>query len=191
MTILLETERLILRNWQESDGDLFHQINSDDKVMEFFPFRRDRQKSDEMRSFLTQYISQKGFGFAAVELKETGECVGFNGLYADPDLQTFFDKRTIEIGWRLAPQYWGKGYAFEAAAKWLEYGFDKLALDEIVSFAVWSNQASFAVMKRIGLKPDPTRDYDHPGVPDSHSHLKRHLFYKITREEWLSNKKGD
>lgn len=161
--------------------------------MEFFPFRSDRQQADEMRRNLTNYISKSAYGFAAVELKKTGECVGFNGLFSNSDLQTFFSDEIVEIGWRLAPQFWGNGYASEAASKWLEYGFTTLDLNEIVSFSVWNNIPSFAVMEHIGMTPDPSRDFNNPKVPDSHPHLKRHLFYKISKDEWIANlnKKGD
>ncbi len=73
----LETERLIIRNWKEQDREFFHFINSDDTVMEFFPFRRDRAASDKMMDELTASITKNGYGFTAFEIKQTGECIGF------------------------------------------------------------------------------------------------------------------
>ena len=154
----LETERLIIRNWKEQDRDLFYFINSNDKVMEFFPFRRDRAASDKMMDDLKQKIEKNGYGFTALEIKETCQCIGFCGLadfLADEDLAV----NGVEIGWRLAPQYWGKGYATEAARRLIEFGFNDLKLDEIISFAVEDNQKSFAVMERLGMKHDKSRGF--------------------------------
>lgn len=174
----LETERLIIRNWKEDDRDLFHLINSDDQVMAYFPFRRDRAASDKMMDELKQDIAKHGFGFTALELKETGECIGFCGLHyckAEPVLS----RNNIEIGWRLAPQFWGKGYVTEASLRLLDFGFSDLELDEVISFAVHANEKSFAVMKRIGMLHDEAKDFDHPLVPDTHPHLKRHCYYYL------------
>lgn len=179
----LETERLILRNWQEEDRDLFHLINSDETVMEFFPFRRDREASDAMMDEVRKGIAESGFGFTAIALKESGEAIGFCGL-ANAGLEKEMGENAIEIGWRLAPQFWGRGYITEAAVKLLEYGFEELKLDEIVSFAVHNNHRSFAVMERIGMTRRPELDFDHIRVPDTHPHLKRHLVYSISKQDF-------
>ena len=92
---------------------------------------------------------------------------------------------TVEIGWRLAPEFWGRGYASEAARAWLDRGFRDMGLDEIVSFAVRDNLRSVAVMQRIGMVADPGRDFDHPGVPDELPQLKPHVFYALKRSAWL------
>jgi len=181
----LETERLIIRNWKEEDRELFHFINSDDQVMEFFPFRRDRNASDKMMDDLKTGIKENGYGFTALEIKETGECIGFCGL-ANADFEENQKAEYVEIGWRLAPQYWGKGYATEAAKRLLAFGFEELQLDEIVSFTVKGNEKSSAVMERIGMVRDKTKDFDHPRVPDTHPNLKPHIFYAIQNP----NKKG-
>jgi RimJ/RimL family protein N-acetyltransferase len=95
-----------------------------------------------------------------------------------------FPQGTIEIGWRLAPEYWGKGYATEAAEAWLAFGFETLGLDEIVSFAVAGNRRSTAVMERIGMKADPASDFDHPAIGDDYAHLRRHVTYRLSRADW-------
>lgn len=181
----IETPRLVIRNWREDDRDLFFRINSDETVMAFFPFRRDRAASDLLFDQLQALIEKNGFGFTALEVRETGQCIGFAGLHAD-NVVPSLPAGTIEIGWRLAPEFWGRGYVSEAAEAWLSHGFETMDLDQIVSFAVWNNERSTAVMKRIGMTAEPARDFDHPRVPDTHPHLKRHVFYRITREEWLS-----
>jgi RimJ/RimL family protein N-acetyltransferase len=185
----MRTERLILRNWEERDRALFHRINSDEQVMEFFPFRRDRATADAKMDEFRGWIAEDGYGFAAAEIIETGECIGFIGLF-DTDHLPFLPPGTIEIGWRLVPEFWGKGYVTEAAEAWLAYGFETLAVDEIVSFAVAENHRSTAVMKRLGMTADPSADFDHPDIPDSHPALKRHVFYRLTRENWQARRKA-
>ncbi|MDF1608447.1 GNAT family N-acetyltransferase [Hoeflea sp. YIM 152468] len=174
----LRTERLILRNWQTRDRDLFHLINSDEQVMEFFPMRRSRAEADAIMDRIAAGITQNGFGFAAVEIAETGDLAGFAGLHITNGLPVAEDG-AIEIGWRLAPRYWGKGYATEAARRWLDFGFDDLGLERIISFAVANNHRSTAVMQRTGMRPRPDLSFDHPGVPGTYPQLKRHVFYEM------------
>ncbi|HWK64378.1 MAG TPA: GNAT family N-acetyltransferase [Rhizobiaceae bacterium] len=180
----VRTERLVLRNWEERDRPLFHRINCDERVMEFFPIRRDRAQSDALLDKLRDFIDANGFGFSAVEIAATGECAGFAGLYRADYLEPFLPVDTIEIGWRLAPEYWGRGYATEAARAHLAYGFKNLGLTEIVSFAVSGNRRSTAVMERLGMLRDEAGDFDHPHVPDSHPRLKRHVLYRLPRQLW-------
>ncbi|PBB78895.1 GNAT family N-acetyltransferase [Mesorhizobium sp. WSM3879] len=183
----IRTERLILRNWEQRDRALFHRINSDERVMEFFPFRRDRAAADAKMDELRAWIDEHGYGFAAAEIAATGECIGFVGLLQTDHVPSL-PAGTIEIGWRLAPEYWRKGYVTEASEAWLAFGFETLELDEIVSFAVAENHRSIAVMKRLGMRADPGADFDHPAVPDSHPHLKRHALYRLSRDDWQARK---
>ena len=110
----IRTKRLILRDWRESDRALFHRINSDERVMEFFPFRRDRAQSDAKMDELQAIIDRDGYGFAAVEIAETGECAGFAGITGTDHIPSL-PEGMVEIGWRLAPEFWGRGVATEAA----------------------------------------------------------------------------
>ncbi len=181
----MRTERLILRNWEDRDRDVFHRINSDERVMEFFDFRRTRAEADAFMDEVRTDIARYGYGFAAVELAATGQCLGFTGI-AEADLEPRFPADTIEIGWRLAPELWGKGYVTEAARRWLAFGFETLELTEIVSFAVPANRRSTGVMERLGMQRDAANDFDHPKVPDTHPHLKRFALYRLAREEWLA-----
>ena len=187
--IPIRTERLILRNWEERDRSLFHLINSDKQVMEFFPFRRDRAQSDAKMDELRAWIDSHGYGFAPVEVAATGECIGFVGLY-DADYLPALPKGSVEIGWRLAPEFWGHGYVAEAARAWLAFGFETLGLDEIVSFAVRENRRSTAVMERIGMTADPSRDFDHPLVPEEYMRLRPHAFYSLKRQGWEKQKRA-
>lgn len=180
---LLETERLIIRNWQESDRDLFHRINSDDQVMTFFPFRRNRAEADAVMDRFSKEISERGYGFAAMECRDSREVIGFTGIRQVNGLPSL-PTGSHEIGWRLVPEAWGKGYATEAASAWLEFAFHRLKLSEIFSFAVHDNHASLAVMRRIGMVELTDQAFDHPLVPDSHPELKRHRLFRLSAEEW-------
>ncbi|TPW33165.1 GNAT family N-acetyltransferase [Martelella alba] len=182
--LIAETDRLIIRNWRDRDRDLYFEINSDDRVMEFFPMRRSRAESDAIFDQVRDKISNTGLGFFALELKELSAPIGFCGLndrYSVP----VKPEGTYEIGWRLAARYWGKGYASEAARALLALGFDTYAQQQIVAFAVASNHRSTAVMERLGMWRDLDADFNHPAVPDSHPQLKRHVLYRIMREDWL------
>ena len=181
--IILETERLRIRNWTAGDGDLFHEINSDPKVMEFFPARRSRAQSDAFLEYVKSGIEETGYGFTCLEDKQTGRPIGFCGL-AYANLAPIFPADTIEIGWRLALPFWGRGYVTEAARALLKHGFETRGLAEIVSFAVAANRRSTAVMERIGLVRDPARDFDHPRVPAEMPHIRRCVVYALDAAGW-------
>ncbi|MBO9098827.1 MULTISPECIES: GNAT family N-acetyltransferase [unclassified Rhizobium] len=181
--IILETDRLIIRNWREPDRDLFFEINSDETVMKFFPFRRDRASADAFFDHLKTLIAETGLGFYALESKATGETIGFCGL-ARTDLEPFIPLGTVEIGWRLPVRFWGQGFISEAATALLRHGFETLHLDEVVSFAVHNNHRSTAVMRRIGMHRDMNGDFDHRRVPDSRPELKRTVLYRLTADQW-------
>lgn len=188
MTVL-RTERLILRPWQERDREVFFEINSDPAVMRYFPFRRTRPESDAFFAELMKRQDQGTPTFQALELRETGDCLGFCGLHAT-DIEAVMAVGTVEIGWRLAARHWGNGYASEAAREWLRFGFEDLGLEEIVSFAVSANRRSTAVMERIGMRHDAVRDFDHPNISETLPDLRRHVFYCLTAGEWRRTKKG-
>lgn len=182
--IILETDRLIIRNWREQDRELMYRLNHDDQIMEFFSFRRNRQESDALYDRLYQMIAETGYGFYALERKDNGETIGFCGL-AETRMEPIFKDGTVEIGWRLIPETWGQGYVSEAANALLKYGFMQKNLAEIVSFAVYNNHRSTAVMKRIGMKHDSKRDFSHPHVSDDYPHLQPHITYMMRREDFL------
>jgi len=182
--IILETDRLRLRSWLDDDRNLFREINADPKVMEFFPFRRSYAEADALMAKLNDMITDTGIGFYCLELKATGEPMGFCGLsYAN--MPGIFPPEVVEIGWRLATRFWGNGYVTEAARALLDFAFDDKGLDAVVSFAVGENHRSTAVMKRLGLHRITGMDFDHPRVPDTHPHLRPHVVYAVTHEEWL------
>ena len=179
----IRTERLILRNWEERDRDLFYRINSDDRVMAFFPFRRDRAEADAMMDRMRKDILAHGYGWTAAEIAASRTCIGFVGLH-DAEIDPVVPAGTIEIGWRLAPEFWGHGYVTEAAEALLDFGFETLGRDEIISFAVWNNHRSTSVMERLGMIRDAAGDFDHPRIPGTHPELKRHALFRLSREDW-------
>ncbi|WP_457583748.1 GNAT family N-acetyltransferase [Ensifer canadensis] len=185
--IVSETDRLRIRAWKQSDRDLFFEINNDARVMEFFPRRRSREESDSLFDRVGRGIAETGLGFFAVALKQDDRPIGFCGL-AYTDLEPCLPKGTVEIGWRLAAPFWGKGYITEAAFDLLRYGFDEKGLREIVSFAIPENTRSTAVMARLIMRRDPARDFNHPRIPADKPQLVRHVLYAITQAEWQAQR---
>lgn len=180
--ITIDTERLHLRHWRNDDLDVLHRLNSDERIMHFFPFRRNRKQSAELLEKIRKTLATDGFAWAAVTRADSGDTIGFSGL-CNVRFEASFTP-AVEIGWRFLPEHWGRGYATEAAEALLDHGFADLGLREIVSFAVPGNRASVAVMERIGMTARPDLDFDMPGISDEHAHLRRHVFYSIKREDW-------
>jgi RimJ/RimL family protein N-acetyltransferase len=175
---ILSTDRLLLRPWRDSDLEPFAVLNADPAVMEHFQKPLDRSESDAMVARIEDHFDKHGFGFWAVEAPNVAGLIGLVGL-AIPGFQAHFTP-CVEIGWRLAREHWGKGYASEAAHASLRYGFERLGLEEIVSFTVPHNVRSRAVMERIGMTRSPADDFDHPSVPEGHR-LRRHVLYRTRR----------
>ena len=126
-------------------------------------------------------LESTSLGFWAASLIETGEFIGMIGL-EDVYFKAHFTP-AVEIGWRLAFDYWGKGYATEGAQAALQYGFESLNLNEIVSFTTLENMRSRHVMKKIGMHHDPKDDFDHPKLPEGHP-LRRHMLYRLNKTDW-------
>lgn len=171
---IIETPRLILRQWQQSDHEPYILLNADPEVMEFFPSARTPGATVAQIDKLFASIDQHGYGFFAVERKDNHKFIGFTGL-GNPGFKADFTP-CIEIGWRLSKENWGQGFATEAALACLDFGFDQLGLDEIYSFTSVHNKRSKMVMHRIGMTK--IGEFDHPLIADGHV-LKRHVLYKI------------
>jgi RimJ/RimL family protein N-acetyltransferase len=175
---VIETERLGLRKWIDSDIAEFIEMNKDPMVMEHFPKLLADEETISFVDRINQHMSEKGFGLWALEIKETNEFAGFVGLSV-PRFEADF-MPCVEIGWRLAHKHWGKSYAQEAAKACIKYGFENLGLKEIVSFTALSNERSMNVMKKIGMRY--IKDFEHPNVEVGHS-LRKHVLYSIRRED--------
>lgn len=182
--MVLQTERLLLRNWKQSDLELFARMNSDPQVMEFFPKPLLKEESDLMAQKIIRHLDEKGWGLWAVELKDQGQFIGFVGLSVPmPDVPV---APAVEIGWRLAKEFWGHGYATEAAREVLKFAFENLELNEVISFTAKTNLRSQAVMQRIGLA-NTHKNFLHPRVPDG-SNLREHVLFRLSKETFLQKK---
>jgi RimJ/RimL family protein N-acetyltransferase len=190
----LNTERLILRRWCESDLTAFARLNDDPAVMEFMPRRLNRDESDAFAARIQLDMESRGWGLWAVEVKGAsptqqarpqmgvaGGGVPFIG-YVGLSVPTFDAHFTpcVEVGWRLAKEHWGRGYASEAAAASLRFAFEQLKFKQIVSFTASLNSRSIRVMERIGMTRDLADDFEHPRLSPGHP-LRRHVLYRINR----------
>ena len=173
----LHTERLLLRRWCQADREPFARLNSDPVVMEYFPSALDRAESDAFVDRIEAGFDVRGYGLWAVEIPGEADFIGFVGL-ALHDFPAHFTP-AVEIGWRLARDYWGSGFATEAARTAIADGFERVGLGEIVSFTTAINVRSVAVMERLGMTHDPSDDFDHPRLPVGH-HLRRHVLYRLS-----------
>lgn len=177
----LRTDRLLLRQWRETDLQPFAALNADPAVMEHFPAPLERAQSDALAARERSRIEERGWGLWAVEIVASGDFIGFVGL-AEEDFG--FDwTPAVEIGWRLAQAAWGYGYATEAATAVLAHAFQVLGLDEVVSFTATTNAPSLAVMQRIGLHLHPASPFHHPRVEPGHR-LEEHALYHLTVQDW-------
>lgn len=182
--IILSTKRLILRTWKHSDIPLMTAISSDPLVMEHFPAIQDRAATEALIDRINQHYEKFGYALYAVEIKDTHEFIGLVGLnHPLFEIPNFQPKGLpiVEIGWRLSSKHWGQGYATEAAKAVLHYAFTELDLNEIISFTIEANTKSRRVMEKIGLNHSEADDFDHPKLEDD-SPLKRHVLYRLTRE---------
>jgi RimJ/RimL family protein N-acetyltransferase len=174
----LRTERLLLRRWLPADREPFALMSADPRVHEFLPGPYTRTDSDARIARFEAHFEEHGFGFWAVEIPGRASFAGFVGL-AWARFEAHFTP-CVEIGWRLAADHWGHGYATEAAQCALAFGFNQLQVEEIVAFTVPENIRSQRVMERIGMTRTPADDFDHPLLPEGHP-LRRHILYRISR----------
>jgi len=169
---IIETDRLGLRHWISSDIPKFIKMNKDPRVMEYFPKLLSAEETLNMVNKISRSFQENGFGLWAVEVKDSKEFIGFLGL-SIPKFEADFTP-CVEIGWRFAHAYWGRGYAQEAGKACLDYGFTVLGLREIVSFTSAINKRSINVMEKIGM--EYVRSFNHPRI-ESGNKLQEHVLY--------------
>ncbi|MBN9376792.1 MAG: GNAT family N-acetyltransferase [Chlamydiales bacterium] len=152
--------------------------------MEYFPSTLSRDESAQMMKRMQNKIQERGWGWWAVSLIENGKFIGFVGMN-DVDQATFPApfRPAVEVGWRLAPSFWGKGYATEGALACLKFGFEILNLKEIVAYTALKNRRSRAVMERIGMQRASRDDFYHPKLPKEHP-ISRLVLYRIGINHW-------
>lgn len=176
----IETERLYLRQWQASDFAPFAEMNANPEVMEYFPKLLTTSMSNTIAKKCQSLIDDNGWGFWAVSLKETDTFIGMVGLNnANADMPF---SPAVEIAWRLDNDYWGLGYATEAARASLNFAFVELGIEEVVSFTAVINKRSQLVMERLGMT-NTQENFYHPMINPNHR-LAEHVLYKITRQQW-------
>lgn len=172
---MIESERLILRRWKESDRAAWQAMRFDPAVMEFLP---PLSEADADAAMMRQnaLIDSHGHAFWAVERKGDGTFLGFCGLKPGPEGTPLFGE--IEIGWRLARAHWGKGYAREAAQASLDWAWANLDAPLVSAMTVLGNLRSRGLMERLGMKRDAGADFIHPQAPET---LNPHIVYRIAR----------
>jgi ribosomal-protein-alanine N-acetyltransferase len=175
----LRTDRLLLRQWQERDLEPFADLNADAEVMRYFPAKLTREQSDALATAVRRDIDKQGWGLWAVEVIGGPSFIGFVGLN-EPTFDAHFTP-AVEVGWRLAREHWGHGYATEAAKAAIDFGFGELDLQEIVAMIAPANARSRAVAEKLGMSRNAADDFDHPRIPDGP--LRRHVLYRLQRSD--------
>ncbi|MCU4406167.1 GNAT family N-acetyltransferase [Acinetobacter junii] len=171
---MIETLRLILRQWRDTDYLPFAEMSANPEVMRHFPKVLTRAESDVFLDKLKAIIEKQGWGFWAVELKQTQQLIGLVGLHDQPTQFSF--SPCVEIGWRLDQAFWGKGYAKEAANAALDFAFNHLQLETVVSFTTLENLRSEALMQSLGMRK--LAEFQHPALAQDHP-LSWHVLYEI------------
>lgn len=179
----LSTERLIMREWRNSDIPSLYQMVSDPDVMEFFPSVLSETEAQDFLKAIQDRMNQNGWGMWACELKATQEVIGFVGLNIPKD--DFYFNPCVEIGWRLRKKFWHQGLAQEAAKEALKFGFTELNLDKIVAFTTVTNFSSQTLMTRLNMIKNP-QHFNHPRLAEDHP-LAEHVLYELTKDSWLNN----
>ena len=180
----LRTDRLLLRRWRPDDRAPFAALNADPVVMEHFPGVLTREESDDFADRNEAGLEERGYGLWAVEVPDVAPFIGFIGL--NPVRFDAHFTPALEVGWRLARDSWGHGYATEGAGAALAFAFDTLAKEEVVSFTTVKNARSRAVMERLGMTRDPTEDFEYPNLPEGHP-IRPHVLYRLSRRAWESS----
>jgi RimJ/RimL family protein N-acetyltransferase len=175
---MIETQRLILRPWNEGDRAPFHAMCRDPQVMATLGPLMSREQSDALVDRLTGFQREFGYTFWAIERREDQSFLGFCGLKPGA-LDTPIEGQ-IEIGWRLASSEWGKGYAREAAQASLDWAWDHLTVAAVMAITARVNVRSWGLMERLGMRRLADLDFDHPQVPED-SDLLPHIVYRADR----------
>ncbi len=178
----LRTERLLLRRLCSNDIDAFAAMNADAEVMRYFPACLDRAETEALIGRMNRHFERYGFGWWAVETQDTAAFVGFVGLLV-PAFHAHFTP-CVEVGWRLVRRFWGQGYATEAGRASINFAFEQLEVDEVVSMAVAANEPSRRVMAKLGMNRRSEDDFGHPKIPFGHP-LRHHVLYRLKRQDWM------
>ncbi len=182
----LQSERLILRAWEDRDRAPYATLATDAIAMQYLMSRTRQETPDQWINRQIVRFAEIGFAYWAVEARETGDFVGAVGL-SPTNYEAHFTP-AFQVGWRLLPRYWGNGYATEAAAAALRHGFADRQLEEIVAVTVPGNLRSQQVMRRLGMTHDPADDFDHPRLPEGDP-LRRHILFRQSQADWQTRQR--
>ena len=162
---MIETERLILRRWNDSDRPAFAAICADPEVMQWLGGVLTRQQADERIDRVEATFERVGYGRFLIERKADRAFLGWCGVMPCHESVTPIAGQP-EMGWRLIRAAWGSGYATEAARAALVDAFGRLGMAEVLAYTSAANLRSQAVMQRLGMNREPQRDFDHPNITD-------------------------
>ena len=179
---MLTTSRLRLRLWRDEDLEPYAALNADPRVREFFPSVQTHQESANSMECIRDHWRRRGFGVWAVEVIGGAPFIGFIGLSV-PSFDAPFTP-CLELGYRLAYEHWGRGYATEGSRAALEFGFATIGAPEIVALTAVGNERSRRVMERLGMRRSATDDFDHPNIGAGHR-LRRQVLYRLSATEWV------
>lgn len=176
----IRTERLLMREWRDDDLAPFAALNADPRVTEFFASSFSPTESDDLVESIRSCWRERRYGLWALERTETGAFIGYTGLWP-AEFEAPFTP-AVEVGWRLAPEHWGHGFATEAGHEAVRYGFETVRLAEIVSFTAGGNARSRRVMERLGLRRDLDGDFAHPAMSPGHP-ARAHVLYRVRADD--------
>ena len=178
---MIETERLLLRDWREEDVDVFIRHTNTPEVMRWLGgVKPDEVVRAIMFDRIVRWQKERGFTFWAVERKADGELLGFCGIKIGDDAASPVEGE-FEVGWRLREDAWGQGYAKEAAIASLNHAFGRLRAERVVALTVEGNEPSWGLMKRLGMAR--REDLDYVGADWAEGPV---IVYEMRREEWRS-----
>jgi RimJ/RimL family protein N-acetyltransferase len=176
---VIETDRLILRQWRAEDRAPYLNICQSEAVMACLGGPSTEAEVDAALGRVRASQDRNGFCFWAVERRADRAFLGFCGLkVADTPGTPIEDE--IEIGWRLGQPYWGQGYAREAAFASLRWAWANLTAPRVIAITVPANRRSWGLMERIGMSRRPELDFGHPAFPENHP-LHQHITYAVER----------
>lgn len=176
---LFASERLGFRSWKDEDLEIMAELNSSELVMEHFPFCLKRQATKEMLERFSVHFEENGYTYFAAEIIETGELIGFIGIFNQVYKSRF--NPSVDIGWRLKVSAWNKGYATEGAKRCLKFAFEEIHLKSIVAVCTVANVNSEKVMQKIGMKKQYV--FNHPKLIE-YPDYEKCILYTISKNQW-------
>ena len=169
----LATDRLVLRDWREHDFAALHALCTCPRVMATIGPLHDEERTRDFLARLQQRTRRDGHTFWAMERKEDGGVIGFCGASRGPVPPI---EGVLEIGWRIAADFWGRSYAREAAEATLRWIAANRPREPVCAITSIGNVRSRGLMERLGMRYRPDMDFEHPNVPPG-SHLVPHVTY--------------